>query len=93
MEDALKPVYANCKLTHLTTILQILNLQVVHGWTNESVDELLAFLSQLLPCDSTFPTKRSKCKNKITNLGLGYENIHTCVNGFVLFHKNLESDT
>jgi hypothetical protein len=57
MEDALKPVYANCKLSHLTTILQILNLQVVHGWTNESVDELLAFLSQLLPRDSTLPTK------------------------------------
>ena len=44
MEDALKPVYGTCNLSHLTTILLILNLQVVHGWTNESVDELLAFL-------------------------------------------------
>ena len=32
MEDSLKPVYENCKLSHLTTILKILNLQVVHGW-------------------------------------------------------------
>ena len=93
MEDALKHVYVHCKLTHLTTILQILNLQVVHGWTNESVDELLAFLSWLLPRDSTLPTKRSQCKKQITKLGLGYENILTCVNGFVLFHKNIESDT
>ena len=45
MEDALKPVYVNCKLIHLKTILQILNLQVVHGWKNESVDELIALLS------------------------------------------------
>ena len=59
MEDTLKLVYVHCKLTHLTTILQILNLQVVHGWTNESVDELLAFLTQLLPHDSTLPTKQS----------------------------------
>jgi hypothetical protein len=93
MEDALNPMYGNCKLSHLTTILQILNLQVVHGWTNESVDELLAFLTQLLPHDSTLPTKQSQCKNKITKLGLGYENIHACVNGCVLFHKNLASET
>ena len=32
MEDALKLVYANCKLSHLTTILLILNLQAMHGW-------------------------------------------------------------
>ena len=57
MEDFLKPMYANCKLSHLTTILQILNLQVVHGWKNESVDQLLALLSSLLLFDSTLPKK------------------------------------
>ena len=57
MEDALNIVYANCKLSHLTIVLQIINLQVVHGWKNESVDELLALLSKLLPRDSTLPTK------------------------------------
>jgi hypothetical protein len=35
MDASLKHVYVNCKLIHLTTILQILNLQVVHGWKNE----------------------------------------------------------
>jgi hypothetical protein len=93
MEDALKPVYANCKLSHLKTILQIINLQVVFGWKNESVDQLLALLSSLLPPDSTFPTKQSQCKKKITKLGLGYENIHTCVNGCVLFHNNIASES
>ncbi len=44
MEDASKPVYGTSKLSHLSTILLILNLQTVHGWTNESVDELLTFL-------------------------------------------------
>ena len=34
MDNSLKHVYANCKLSHLTTILQILNLQVVFGWKN-----------------------------------------------------------
>ena len=66
---------------------------MVHGWTNESVDELLEFLSRLLPRDSTLLTKQSQCKKKITNLGLGYENIHTCVNGCVLFSKNIASET
>ena len=92
MEDVLKPMYVNCKLGHLTIILQILNLQVVHGWKNGSVDELLALLNQLLPPESSFPTKRSHCKKKITKLGLGYKIIHTCVNGCVLFHKNIESE-
>lgn len=46
MEDALKHVYSNCKLIHLTTILQILNLQVVHGWKNEcrSVIGIIKFI-------------------------------------------------
>lgn len=35
MEDTSKLVYDNCRLSHLTTILQILNLQVVFGWKNE----------------------------------------------------------
>ena len=30
---------------------------------------------------------------QISKLVLGYENIHTCVNGYVLFHKNLASET
>jgi hypothetical protein len=34
MDDVLKPMYANCKLSNLTTILQILNLQVMHIWKN-----------------------------------------------------------
>ena len=63
MEDASKPVYDTCKFSHLTTILVLLNLQTVHGWTNESVDELLALLHQLLPPDSTFPKNRSACKS------------------------------
>ena len=92
MEDSIKLVYANCKLSQLTTILQILKLQVVHGWTNESLDELFSFFSWLLPCESTLPTKQSQCRKKITKLGLWYENIYTCVNGCVLFCKNLASE-
>ena len=57
MEDASKPVYDTCKFSHLTTILVLLNLQTVHGWKNESVDELLALLHRLLPPESTFPKK------------------------------------
>ena len=49
----------------------------MHGWTNESVDELLALLHQLLPPESTFPKNQSACKAQIRKLGLGYEKIHT----------------
>ena len=78
MEDVLKLLYVDCKLIHLTTILHIFNLQVVYGWTNESVDELLVLLPYFLPHDFTLPTKQSACKPQICKLGLGYENIHTC---------------
>ena len=37
-EDDLKIMYVTCKLSHLMTILQIIILHVVHGWTNESVE-------------------------------------------------------
>ena len=91
MEDISKPVYGT--YSHLTTILLILNLQTVHGWTNDSVDELLTLLHQLLPPDSTLPKKWSVCKMKMNKIGLRYENIHTCVNGCVLFHKNHACET
>ena len=93
MEDASKPVYDTCKFSHLTTILVLLNLQIVHGWTNESVDDLLSFSHELLPPKSTFSRKWRECKTQISKLVLGYENIHTCVNGCVLFHKNIASET
>jgi hypothetical protein len=93
MEDASKPMYGTCKLSHLTIILLILNLKTVHGWTNESVEELLTLLRQSLPPYSTLPIKQSACKAQITKLGLGYKNSHTCVNCCVLFHKNHASET
>jgi hypothetical protein len=65
----------------------------MRGWTNESVDELSKLLHQLLPPNSTFPTKWRACKVQITKLGLRYENIHTCVNGCVLFCKKIASET
>ena len=67
--------------------------QTVHAWKNESVGYLLEFLHELLPPNSTFPTKWRECKMKISNIGLRYETIHTCVNGCALFHKNLASET
>ena len=93
MEDASKPVYDTCKFSHLTTILVLLNLQTVHGWIIESVDDLLAFLHELLPPNSTLSKKWRECESKISNLGLRYENIHTCVNGCILFRKNPASET
>ncbi len=65
----------------------------MHGLTNESVDELSELLSDFLPLDSILPTKQGQCKKKIKRQCLGYENIHTCVNGCVLFHKNIASET
>ena len=42
MEVASKPMYGTYRLIHLKKILLILNFQTVHGWTNDSVDELFA---------------------------------------------------
>ena len=57
MEDASKPVYGTYRLSHLTTILLILNFQMVQGWTNDIVDELMELLHQLLPPESTLLMK------------------------------------
>ena len=70
MENTSKLVYGTCKLSHLITILLIINLKTIYGWKNDSVDELLALLHQLLPPESTLQTKESACKTKINNIGL-----------------------
>ena len=70
VEDASKLVYGTYKLSYLSTIFLIINFQTMHGWTNESVDELLEFLHELLPPKSALPTKWRECKVKITKIGL-----------------------
>ena len=42
MESLLQqPLYKDCQLSALQTIILLLNLQTLHQWSNESMDDLL----------------------------------------------------
>ena len=82
-------LYEGAKVSKLRTLLGILNLQSVYGWSDASVTALFALLKQILPKGNCMPESRSAGKRILTTLGLDYESIHVCPNDHVLFKKEL----
>jgi hypothetical protein len=76
----------------LATTLQLMNVCKVHGVSNKFVDEILTLLHKhLLPLDNCLPPTVYVVKTLTSKVGLKYNNIDACVNGYVLFRKEYET--
>ncbi|XP_076904109.1 uncharacterized protein LOC143559403 [Bidens hawaiensis] len=61
-------------------------------WSNKSLSMLLEFMKDLLPEGNVLPKTTQQVKKIMANMGLGYEKIHACPNGCMLFWDNKEKD-
>ena len=95
IEDVEKPLYKGCtKFSIFLAIMVLYHLKTLYGWTNKSFTLLLQVLQDLLPSDAKLPKDCYEAKKIITDLGLGYEKIHACLNDCMLYWKensNLEA--
>jgi hypothetical protein len=81
------------EFTQLRVVLELLKLNVSHGWSDNSFSELLSLLAKLLPKPNTLPTSTYRAKKLICPLSLGVEKIHACPNHCILYHKEHEFKT
>lgn len=80
------PLYAGASVSLLGTLLVILTICKAHGVSNACVDELMKALScQILPQPNTLPSSERSSTRLLRHLGLGYNIIHACMRGCVLF--------
>ncbi len=91
LKDAQTSMYEGCPISCLATILLLLNLCNTHGISNMFVDEHFSLLRlDLFPRDNIIPKLLYEVKTIVKWLGLSYNSIHACYNGFVLFKGKLK---
>ena len=65
-----------------------MHVKILNSWSNKSFDRLLELLKCVFSmCSTTIPSSFYEAKQKLCDLGLGYETIHACKLDYVLYLK------
>ena len=80
------PLFAGATVSLLGALLVLLTICKTHGVSNACVDELMkALSSQILPQPNTLPVSERQATRLLRTLGLGYNVIHACIRGCILY--------
>ncbi|KAL9668106.1 hypothetical protein QQ045_002481 [Rhodiola kirilowii] len=88
LAEAHTPIYTGSDKTVLGTILSAMKVKVDNGWSDKSFNDHLRITQDLLPTPNNYPGSYSEVKRLLKNMGMGYEIIHACEYGCVLFYKD-----
>ncbi|CAM8892652.1 unnamed protein product [Rhodiola kirilowii] len=91
LTEAQTPLYVGSDKTVLGTILTAMKVKVDNGWPDKSFNDHLKITRELLPSPNNYPGTYREVKRILKNMGMGYEIIHACEYGCVLFYKNLKN--
>jgi hypothetical protein len=88
IKDSEKPMYHRCKThyTKIATVLELMLMKQMFGWSDKSVTNLLTFLQDLLPDENHMPDIFYKAKRILCPLGMEVQKIHACKNNCMLYH-------
>jgi hypothetical protein len=79
-------IFEGARLSRLSAILQILNLQARYKASNIMLDDLFRVLHELiLPEGNTLPGSWKEAKKVLKSLGMEYQIIHACPNDCILY--------
>ncbi|CAM8932792.1 unnamed protein product [Rhodiola kirilowii] len=93
LAEAQTPIFEGSEKTVLGTILSAMKVKVENGWSDKSFNDHLKITQDLLPSPNNYPSSYREVKRILKNMGMGYEIIHACEFGCVLFYtefKDLE---
>jgi len=86
--DAETPLYlGSINFTRLSTVLRLMNLKAVNGWTDKNFTKLLQLLKNMLPEGNTLPNQNYEAKKNLFPMGMEYKKIHSCPNDFILYRN------
>ncbi|XP_042426096.1 uncharacterized protein LOC122013955 [Zingiber officinale] len=89
--DAETPLFPSCTTyTKLSAIVTLYNYKSTNGHTDNSFNELLKILGDMLPEKNTLPKDVYSMRKLLKPFDLGYEKIHACPNDCCLFRKELK---
>ncbi|XP_042415312.1 uncharacterized protein LOC122004501 [Zingiber officinale] len=89
--DAETPLFPGCTtFTKLSAIVTLYNFKSTNGHTDNSFNELLKILGDMLPEKNTLPKDVYSMRKLLKPFDLGYEKIHACPNDCCLFRKELK---
>ena len=89
MSEAHNKLYPRCsEFSSLNFLVKLMHVKVLNGWSNKSFDMLLELLRAAFSmCSSTILSSFYEAKQKLRDLGLGYETIKACKYDCVLYWK------
>ena len=73
------------KISRLSVILELFQIKVSSGMSNESSNNLHSLMKKILPEGETLPKSYREIKNILREFGLGYNKIHACPNDCMLY--------
>ncbi|XP_074327942.1 uncharacterized protein LOC141665856 [Apium graveolens] len=79
LADAEQPLYEGSDCTKLDSILKLHNWKVRFGISDNAFSDLLSSIGSLLPSDHVLLTNAYMAKKTLSDLGLEYIKIHTCI--------------
>ncbi|XP_042472249.1 uncharacterized protein LOC122054895 [Zingiber officinale] len=92
LEDAETPLFPGCtSYTKLSAVVTLYNYKSTNGHTDNSFNELLKILGDMLPEKNTLPETVYSMRKLLKPFDLGYEKIHACPNDCCLFRKELKN--
>ncbi|CAM8982970.1 unnamed protein product [Rhodiola kirilowii] len=91
LAEAQTPIYIGSDKTVLETILSAMKVKVDNGWSDKSFNDHLRITRELLPNQNNYPGSYREVKTLLKNMGMGYEVIHACEYGCVLYYKDFKN--
>ncbi|CAM8918521.1 unnamed protein product [Rhodiola kirilowii] len=91
LAEAQTPIYVRSDKTVLETILSAMKVQVDNGWSDKSFNDHLRITRELLPNPNNYLSSYLEVKTLLKNMGMGYEVIHACEYGCVLYYKDFKN--
>ncbi|CAM8883023.1 unnamed protein product [Rhodiola kirilowii] len=91
LDEAQAPIYVGSDKTVMDTTLSTMRVQVNNGWSDKSFNDHLKITKDLLPSGNIYPNSYREVKRLLTNMGMGYEIIHSREYGCVLYYKEYKN--
>ncbi|CAM8978244.1 unnamed protein product [Rhodiola kirilowii] len=85
--EAQTPLYTGCNRTVLETILRAMQVKVESRVSDKGFNKILQITKEILPPDNNYPSYYKDVKKVLKNMGLGYETIHACKHGCIMYYK------
>ncbi|CAM8889878.1 unnamed protein product [Rhodiola kirilowii] len=87
LSEAQTPIFAGSNKSILDTVLKVMQIKVDNGWSDKSCTDQLRWFKEFLPSDNKFSGSYREVRRILKILGLGYETIHACEFGCILYYK------